>query len=271
MQERQRQEPKVAKIPNVLKPINISGSLEDWPAEIFMPIREYWKLSLTSREFITDATGAMAYDFDNLYICAKVQDSSPHKNAADTASMMFKGGDAVDVTLGMDPNADPKRTSATTGDIRILIGVVRGKPVAVLYKPVDPTAPADKHAKFTSPVGQTLMDRVEVIPDARIAVTTEPGKEGVIWAITEVAIPWTSLGFPAPENGTKLRGDIGLLESDPNGVSTTNRIYWSGKTQTVVCDIPSEARLTPSLWGELYFQDPDKSIRFTSDEPEDPE
>ncbi len=271
MQDRERQEPKVAKIPNVEKPMNISGSLEDWPSEIFVPVREFWKLSLTSRDFVTDAAGAMAYDFDNLYIAAKIIDSSPFKNAADNPTMMFKGGDAVDVTLGLDPKADPKRTMAVAGDIRILIGVVRGKPTAVLYRPVDPTAPVGKHAKFTSPVGQSLMDRVEVIPDAKIAISSEPVKDSAPWAIIEVAIPWTSLGFPAPESGTKLRGDIGFLESDPNGVSTINRIYWSGKTQTVVCDIPSEARLTPSLWGELYFQDQDKSIRFSTDEPEDPE
>jgi hypothetical protein len=236
-----------------------------------MPIHEFWKLSLTSREYITYASGAMAYDFDNLYITAKVQDASPFKNSADNPSMMFKGGDVVDVTLGLDPKADPKRTMAVAGDIRILIGVVRGKPVAVLYKPVDPTSPADKHAKFTSPVGQTLMDRVEVITDAKIAIATEPNKESTPWAIVEVAIPWTSLGVTAPETGSKLRGDIGILESDANGVSTINRIYWSGKSQTVICDIPSEARLTPSLWGELYFQDPDKSIKFSTDEPEDPE
>ncbi|MEI6518664.1 MAG: hypothetical protein WCO98_01255 [bacterium] len=271
MQEKLHQEPKVAKIPNIERPINISGSLEDWPAEIFMPIHEFWKLSLTSREYITYATGAMAYDFDNLYITAKVQDDSPFKNSADNPTMMFKGGDAVDVTLGLDPKADPKRTMAVAGDIRILIGVVRGKPVAVLYKPVDPTAPADKHAKFTSPVGQTLMDRVEVIQDAKIAIATEPNKESTPWAIVEVAIPWTSLGATTPETGTKLRGDIGILESDANGVSTINRLYWSGKSQTVICDIPSEAKLTPSLWGELYFQDPDKSMKFSTDQPEDPE
>ncbi len=54
---------------------------------------------------------------------------------------------------------------------------------------------------------------------------------------------------PAP--GTTLRGDLGLLRGD--GLRTTQRVYWSNKASGLVSDIPSEAELTPQLWGTLKF------------------
>ena len=76
------------------------------------------------------------------------------------------------------------------------------------------------------------------------------------------AIPWKALRVDAPHIGTHLRGDIGVLQADQNGVQTINRLYWSGKTQRVVSDLPSEARIAPALWGDLYFTEADKSMKF---------
>ena len=46
-----------------------------------------------------------------------------------------------------------------------------------------------------------------------------------------------------------------MLRSDQNGVVTAERLYWSGKSQTVISDLPSEARLVPALWGDLTFEE----------------
>ena len=147
--------------------------------------------------------------------------------------------------------------------MRLLFAVVKGRPVAMLYKPVDPDAPADKHATFTSPVGQNTMDRVEQIMDAKVAAQPQPYKDGMFWVL-EASVPWKSLGVPPPTIGTKIRADLGYLQSDENGVLTVGRKYWSGKSQTVVCDIPSESRLAPALWGEMEFVKSDKTLRFVS-------
>ncbi|MFM8705327.1 MAG: hypothetical protein ACKOHG_15955, partial [Planctomycetia bacterium] len=47
----------------------------------------------------------------------------------------------------------------------------------------------------------------------------------------------------------------GVLRSDQNGVVTAERLYWSGKSQTVISDLPSEARLVPTLWGDLTIEE----------------
>ena len=59
-----------------------------------------------------------------------------------------------------------------------------------------------------------------------------------------------------PQVGTRLPGDVGILQSDQNGVRTAGRLYRSDKSQTVISDLPSEARLTPALWGEFYVTEP---------------
>ncbi len=55
---------------------------------------------------------------------------------------------------------------------------------------------------------------------------------------------------------------MGILQSDQNGVLTVNRQYWSGKSQTCVSDLPTEARLTPALWGEFYVTEPAGGQKF---------
>jgi len=258
--DRLKMEPKVAKMPYLPNPITPTGSLENWPEDLFFTIHDYWQHSLVFHEFITHSQAAIAYDHDKLYVVAWSLDGSV-RNAADDPKLLFKSGEALDITLGLDPNADPKRTAPVAGDLRILISKVKGESMAVLYRPVAPDAPADKRMRFTSPVGETQMDLVEVIPDAEIAIKAEAQLKGTRWII-EAAIPWKSLGVAPPTVGTKIRGDIGILQSDQNGIRTVNRLYWSGKSQTVVADLPSEARLTPALWGEFYCTEPEGNQKF---------
>lgn len=48
-------------------------------------------------------------------------------------------------------------------------------------------------------------------------------------------------------------GDLGVLESNPNGQSTIGRYYWANKRQMTMSDQPAEARVLPGLWGEFEF------------------
>jgi hypothetical protein len=50
-----------------------------------------------------------------------------------------------------------------------------------------------------------------------------------------------------PRHGQTLRGDLGVLRG--NGYETLQRAYWSNKASGLVSDLPSEAELTPRLWG----------------------
>jgi len=260
--EHAREEPKVAKLPFIPRAMTIDGELSDWPDELFMTIHDYWQRSFMSPpKYILHTQGALAYDEQNLYVALRTIDSAPMANTAQDLQKLFKFGAAIDVTLGLAANADPARKQPVTGDVRLLISEAHGKPVVVIYHPVAPGVPADKHVRFVSPVAQTDMDMVTVIEDANVAVGLKDPLEKWHW-MAEAAIPWKAIGLAAPKIGTVIRGDIGVLLADDNGVHTSQRLYWSGKAQTMVCDLAGEARLFPSLWGELLCAEPDAAMRF---------
>lgn len=252
--ERLNQEPKVGKVPYIDGGIAIDGSLDDWDPSIFLTILEERNDLGKVTNF---AYGALAFDADKLYIAAHASDDSPMMNSAEDLPLLFKHGDALDVQLGVDAKADPTRKGPVAGDLRLLITRINGEPVAMLYRPVAPGAPTEQRMPFKSPVGEIWIDVVKKIDAADIVVKTEERKND--WYI-EAAIPWKSLGVEAPRVGSKLRGDIGILQSDQNGMITANRLYWAGKTQNIVSDIPTEARLSPALWGDLYFIEAEKSM-----------
>ena len=61
-------------------------------------------------------------------------------------------------------------------------------------------------------------------------------------------IPWV-LGIAHPP--AVLRGDVGVLLSDPTGSVTVERIYHFNKNTSVVADIPTEVRIQPAVWQPL--------------------
>jgi hypothetical protein len=278
--EQAAQAPKIAKMLRSSGGPEIDGNLTDWPEDLFVNISETTKQGLREHRNILDGAGALAFDSKNLYVAMRVRDESPLCNNAEDVLTLFKGGDAGELTLRFGGGPDVPagaEAGATAGDIRLLFAKVKGKPVVVLYKPVDPTAPADKHREFSSPVGRLRMDRVEVLASAKIAFDVKklkvvsaqgqqkkdakPELDGTYWHM-EAAIPWQALGVTPPEIGAKLGGDFGFLESDENGTQTIGRKYWSGKTQTVICDLPSEARLNPSLWGRFEVVKEDAKLKL---------
>ena len=55
-----------------------------------------------------------------------------------------------------------------------------------------------------------------------------------------------NLGQPKP--GETYRADLGVLRGSNH--QTTQRVYWSNKATAITSDVPSEAELTPGLWGK---------------------
>ena len=64
----------------------------------------------------------------------------------------------------------------------------------------------------------------------------------------EFSIPLAALGLK-PKAGQSLKGDVGILRG--TGTDTTARVYWSNKATGITSDVPSEAMLTPLLWGSV--------------------
>jgi len=254
--ERLQAEPKIARLVYT-QGINTDGALDDWPDELFFNVHEYIKQNLGVWTPIVHSQAALACDENNLYIAARVTDTSPLKNSATDPKLLFKGGDALDVWLGLDTKADPARKAPAPGDVRILIAMLKGQPVAEIFRYNVPGADPVRGQRYKSPVAETYIDVVETLDDANVELKkTEDG-----WT-AEVAIPWKALGVPPFQVGDMIRGDVGVLESDENGMRTIERLYWSGKSQIVVCDTPSEARISPILWGDFKVMSADTTMKF---------
>jgi hypothetical protein len=184
------------------------------------------------------ATVKPAYDDAKLYLRFDVQDLSPWRNAGRDFARLFKTGDAVDLQLSARPQVKPHREPAA-GDVRLLIAPWQAKPVTVLMVPVDPKASAAAGKDYTSPVGTKHFDRVELLSAARVAIHVEGSRYRV-----EAAIPLAAIGL-LPMPGMKLRGDVGFISSDVQGLSNTARTYWANPNTNLVNDEPSEAWLYP--------------------------
>ncbi|MBI5383976.1 MAG: hypothetical protein HZA90_04745 [Verrucomicrobia bacterium] len=96
---------------------------------------------------------------------------------------------------------------------------------------------------FSSPWRTITLDRVDdVSADVQFA-----GADGNF----EISIPLATLGLK-PAASQRLKGDIGVLRG--NGFQTLQRVYWANKASGITADVPSEAELTPRLWGRWEFR-----------------
>ena len=218
----------------------IDGSGAKWPKGP--------ALTIAREGQVERATARIAYDATNLYVLVDVQDASPWRNAGKDLARLFKTGDAVDLQLAADPNANPKRANPAAGDLRVVLAALDGKPVAVLMAPVDKSAPAGVAKAYTSPVGTKRFDRVAVLANAKVAVKTQGDRY-----VVEASIPLQALGL-SPKPGLKIRGDVGFISSDAAGLINTARTYWANPNTNLVNDEPLEAWLYPIEWGEFVFE-----------------
>ena len=233
----QRLAPKVYTARAVAQPPSTDGNVEPW---------ELTKDSLEiDRGNEKIGVVKMAYDATHLYLAYLVRDGSPLKNAGQNEQLMFITGDCVDLMLRTDPTT--KDEQPVRGDLRLLFTVKDGKPLAVIYQPVAPGAPASHAAELSSPWRRVHFDRIQAV---ELPLTLKPVPGG--YAVT-TAVPLKLLGVDSLK-GKVLRGDFGVLLSDAGGQECTSRNYWCNKFTNNANDIPDEAMLTPSLWGELRFE-----------------
>jgi hypothetical protein len=221
----------------------VDGKLDDWAQAAWVTIDVRSKQQGDWGRSEQKAQGAVAVSGDRLYAAFKTGEPNMLNNAGTSLPNLFKTGGALDLMIGTDPGADPKRSRAVAGDLRLLVAVVKGKPVAVLYRPVVPGTTTDG-VPFSSPLRTIKFDRVDEVSRD---VTFAGSKEGEF----EVSVPLSVLGLK-PERGMSLRGDIGVLRG--SDFQTTQRSYWTNKAAGLTSDIPSEAELTPALWGRWEFR-----------------
>ena len=232
--------PKSYTIARVTTPVILDGRPDDWP-ELNDPSRTVMEIQDSPDQRYGRV--AARYDADALYVGYRVfAPRSAMLNDGQDKLLLFKTGDAVDLMLGPQPD----RKGA--GDVRVLMTIARGQPVAMVYRKVVPGAPAANRVPFAAPWHTIYFDRVGAARDAQIA--TGPIEGGYF---VEARIPWKDLGVQ-PKPGLKLRGDVGILFAENGGRVTVSRQYWSNKATGLVNDIPGEADLTPNLWGAFVLE-----------------
>ena len=121
-------------------------------------------------------------------------------------------------------------------------GLGTGRTLALLYRPVAPGAGTLK-VPFSSPWRTITLDRVEDV-SAQVELAGTNGN-------FEISIPLGTLGLSA-QAGTRIKGDFGILRG--NGFQTLQRAYWCNTATAITADVPSEAELTPRLWGLWEFR-----------------
>lgn len=187
-------------------------------------------------------------DATHLHLHYRIQDPSPWINNGRDWTKLFATGDSVDLQIGTDLQASPKRIRPVEGDKRLLIAPFESRPIAVLY---EHRKPGGKNPiEFTSPWRGEIVDNVRQLPDVRIAVKTGTGGYEV-----NASVPLMDLALdPIIDNA--YRADFGVTYGDAEGTDTNLRSYWSNQSTGLVDDLPGEIMLSPNLWGELQFAVP---------------
>lgn len=189
------------------------------------------------------------HDAQTLFLHFTVRDDSPWVNNGKDWQSLFKTGDGIDLQLGTDAKANPRRSGAAPGDLRLFIAPMGSDNVAVLYRHRVPGAKEADGVVFQSPWRSEKVDVVKRLENIEIAVQ----KESNLYRV-EVAIPLAELGLDKAA-GLKLRGDFGVIYGDGEGRVNVFRNYWSNQSTGLVNDVPGEIMLSPNLWGEVNMGD----------------
>lgn len=187
-------------------------------------------------------------DATHLHLLYNVRDDSPWINNGKDWQMLFKTGDGIDLQLGTDTSANPKRGQPVPGDLRLFIAPSGKENVAVLYRHRQLGAKDTEGVVFQSPWRSEKVDLVKRIESAQITVNRRNGQYTLA-----ASIPLADLGLPSLY-GKKLRGDFGVIYGDADGTTNIFRNYWSNQATGLVNDVPGEIMLSPNLWSDITFQ-----------------
>lgn len=223
----------VLQIPVTNTAMTVDGKWDDWQGADWVSIDNRGvKANFNSKSKPYDVTGSLAVSGDKLYIGYQTGDPALLKNSGETPLAPFKTGGALDLMIG------------SGGNMRLLITRINEKTKALLYKATVAGTKTAERVPFSSPWRTVTFDKVEDVSAKILLAASSDGSY-------EVAVPLSLLDLkPAP--GLSIKGDIGILRGD--GSQTMSRVYWNNKATALVSDVPSEAELTPNLWGTWKFK-----------------
>ena len=227
-----------AKIPFTKTPPLVDGKPGEWALD---PVAQ-WS---PNGQFPVSVRAA--HDGKMLYLSYLTKDASPWVNNGKDWQSLFKTGDSVDLQIGTDPKANPKRSAPVAGDLRLLIAPFQGGNLAVLYRHRLPGA--SDGVVFQCPWRSEKVDSVRKLESAKISVTRSADSY-----LVKAAVPLNELGLDAAALGKPLRCDFGAIYGDAEGTTNIFRNYWSNQATGLVNDVPGEIMLTPNLWGNATLE-----------------
>ncbi len=232
--ERQKQRGVQRIVVNKLSsPPTLSNELKDWSSAEWASIDKRGVAAFfDSNSKPYNVSAAISVSGDRLYAAFRTADPELLRNSGDNPLAAFKTGGALDLMLG-----------AVDGGERLLVTRVKGKTLAVLYRQKG-TTPHGAPMAFSSPWRTLRFDSVEDVSNQ--VELTDDGKGNY-----QLSAPLVILGLN-PATGATIKGDLGILRG--NGFQTLQRVYWSNKATGIVADVPSEAELSPTLWGSFEFR-----------------
>ncbi len=218
----------------------VDGDLSDWPSSDGWAIidRRGVAANFNSNSKPYDVSAAVKVADGKLFVAYRTSEKDLLRNSGETPNALFKTGGCLDLMLATQPEVNVTTTrDVQEGDVRVLVTHVDGKTRATLYRAVVPGTA--EGVKFSSPWRTIEMDEVRDISEQTQLADNGSGN-------FEISVPLETLGWQ-PQPGQTFRGDVGILRG--NGRETTQRVYWSNKATAITSDVPSEAQLSPSLWG----------------------
>jgi hypothetical protein len=218
----------------------VDGRIEDWPATTDWAFidRRGTRANFDSDARPYEVSAAVAVTDTHLFAVWRSTEKNLLSNSGETPNALFKHGGCLDLMLATDPAAPPDRAGPVPGDQRLLITRVKDQTRAVLYRARVPGTP--EPVAFSSPWRSIPIDVVEEVSPHLTFATDHAGNY-------EISIPLAVLRW-RPKPGETYRADLGVLRG-ANG-QTTQRVYWTNKATAITADVPSEAELTPRLWGK---------------------
>jgi hypothetical protein len=230
----------VLSVPLRSTPPTVDGKFDDWPATTDWAAidRRGVRANFNSDSKPYEVTAAAAVSGNMLYAAWRTSEKNLLANSTETANAPFKHGGCLDIMLATDATAPADRAAAAPGDLRLLVTRVKDKPLALVYRAKVPGT--KQPVPFSSPWRTVNIDVVEDVSDSVSLATDNAGGY-------ELSVPLDVLGWK-PKPGEMFKADIGVLRG-ANG-QTTQRVYWANKATAITADVPSEAELTPKLWGK---------------------
>ncbi|QIF03989.1 hypothetical protein [Roseimicrobium sp. ORNL1] len=218
----------------------VDGDLNDWPATTDWASidRRGIKANFNSDSKPYEVSAAVTVSGGRLYAAWRTTEKELLSNSAESPQSIFKTGGCLDLMLGTDAAASAERPAPVAGDLRLLVTLVKDKPLAMLYRAKVPGT--TQPVAFSSPWRSIPIDVVE---DVTAKVEFAQDNAGNY----EISVPLEVLDWK-PKAGETFSADLGVLRGA--NFQTTQRVYWSNKATAITADVPSEAELTPKLWGK---------------------